>query len=154
MNERLIDEIEKEEVDVVTLPLSGKLKGLYADNVIAISKYIKTSAEKTCILAEELGHYHTSTGNILDQSKLVNRKQELKARRWAVQKLIRVEGLIEAFEAGIRNRPELAEFLEVTEEFIDMSLDHFKSIYGLSHSIDSYTIFFDPLYIFKNLDTE
>lgn len=154
MNERLIDEIEKEEVDVVTLPLSGKLKGLYADNVIAISKYIKTSAEKTCILAEELGHYHTSTGNILDQSKLVNRKQELKARRWAVQKLIRVEGLIEAFEAGIRNRPELAEFLEVTEEFIDMSLDHFKSIYGLSHSIGSYTIFFDPLYIFKNLDTE
>jgi Zn-dependent peptidase ImmA (M78 family) len=154
MDEKLIKEMENEDIEVVTIHLSGQLKGLYADNVIAISKQLKTSAERTCILAEELGHHYTSSGNILDQSKIENRKQELKARRWAVQKLIKVEDFIKAFEAGVRNRAELAEFLEVTEAFIATSLKHFKSIYGFSCSIDNYIITFDPLCVYKHLDRE
>jgi hypothetical protein len=152
MDEALIKEAEEEGVEVTVIPLPQKLKGLYADKVVAINKGIKTSAEKACILAEELGHYHTTAGNILDQSKIQNRKQELKARRWAAQKLIRVEDFIKAYEAGIRNRAELAEFLEVTEQFIDTALKHFSNIYGYSHSIGNYIIAFDPLYVYKNID--
>ena len=144
--------INNEELEVVELPLNGELKGLYSDDIIAINKNIDTYTEKTCVLAEELGHYYTSVGDILDQSKIENRKQELKARRWAIDKLIRVEDFIDAFKAGVQNRSELAEFLDVAEKFIEIALDHFKGIYGYSHTIGEYTICFDPLVVYKSFE--
>ncbi|MCR1897804.1 ImmA/IrrE family metallo-endopeptidase [Irregularibacter muris] len=147
--EALLKLLENKDVEVIEIPLEGDLKGLYADNVIAINKNINTYTEKACVLAEELGHYHTTAGDILDQSKIENRKQELKARRWAVDKLIRIEDFIDAFDAGVQNRAELAEFLGVTENFIETAIDHFKGIYGLSHTIGEYTICFSPLVVYK-----
>lgn len=152
MHEKLLMEIQREEIEIVSMPLSDKIKGLYADHVIAINSNITTTAEKTCILAEELGHYFTSTGNILDQSKITNRKQELRARRWAVKKLVTLKGIIAAYEAGVKNRHELAEYLGVTEEFINTSLEHFLGIYGYSHSVGEYTIIFNPLVVVKRIE--
>ncbi len=43
--------------------------GLIRGSHIAIRKDIETQAEKSCVLAEEIGHYRTSSGNILDQNK-------------------------------------------------------------------------------------
>lgn len=149
--ERLLIESEKE-VKVKEKPLLYGFKGVYKNKQIIIDKKITTISEKKCILAEELGHHHTTAGNIIDQSKVDNRKQELRARRWAVKRLIRVEQFIDAFEAGVRNKAELAEFLDVTEEFIETALDHFKGIYGYSHTIGEYTIFFSPLYVFKSFE--
>ena len=149
---KLLSIAEKENIEIVEMKLTGRNKGLYADKVIAISSKIDTTTERTCILAEELGHYYTTAGNIIDQSKLENRKQELKARRWAVKKLIRVEQFIDAFDASVKNRADLAEFLGVTEEFIEMAIKHFKAIYGHSHTIGEYTIFFDPLWIYKSIE--
>ncbi|QDI90167.1 hypothetical protein EPH95_02425 [Salicibibacter halophilus] len=37
-----------------------------------INQNISTRSEKACILAEELGHYHTTSVNILDKQKFVN----------------------------------------------------------------------------------
>ena len=42
--------------------------GLYCDNIIWI-KGTLTTAEKTSIVAEEIGHYKTTAGDILDQNK-------------------------------------------------------------------------------------
>ncbi len=68
------------------LPIStGRIKG----KKIAIRQNIPTLKEKACILAEELGHYHTSVGNILDQTNFNNRKQERAGRLWAYDRLIR-----------------------------------------------------------------
>ncbi len=39
-----------------------QLKG----NRIAIKQDLPTQKEKACVLAEELGHFYTSTGNILE----------------------------------------------------------------------------------------
>lgn len=50
------------------------LKGFYTDGNIAINTSVNDSREKTCVLAEELGHYYTTTGDILDQSDTMNRK--------------------------------------------------------------------------------
>lgn len=63
--ETLLDEAELERVQVVHTKLNGRIKGLYCDNFIAINSNISTSTEKVCVLAEELGHYHTTVGNIL-----------------------------------------------------------------------------------------
>ncbi len=76
--------------------------------------------EKSCILAEELGHHYTTVGNILDQSSVSNRKQELRARMWAYNKLIGLMGIIKSYEHGCQSYHEMAEYLDVTEEFLWM----------------------------------
>lgn len=63
-------------------------KGLYCDGVIAINHELETNAEKSGILAEELGHHYTSCGDILDLSSTDSQKQELRARLWAYNKMI------------------------------------------------------------------
>lgn len=65
----------------------GRIKG----NRIAIKKDL-TVAEKKCVMAEELGHYYTGVGDILDQSSVSNRKQELCGRVYAYNKLIGLAG--------------------------------------------------------------
>ncbi|KYG88831.1 hypothetical protein A0U40_14100 [[Bacillus] sp. KCTC 13219] len=129
-----------------------KNKGLYSDNVIWINKWIPSIVEKRCVLAEELGHYHTTVGNILDQTNIINRKQELKARGWAYEKLIPLSNIILAHKSHIINRYELAEFLNVTEEFLEAALDWYKSKYGLCVTIDNFTIYFEPLGVLEMFD--
>ena len=80
------------------------LKGIYIDGNIAISTSVDNTVEKTCVLAEELGHHHTSVGDILDMTDIGNRKQERQARLWGYNKLIGLSGLINAYEAGCQDR--------------------------------------------------
>ena len=93
---------------------AGRIKG----NRIAIKKDLPTQTEKACVLAEELGHFYTSTGNILDMSNTSNRKQELRARLWAYNKQIGLRGLIDCYKANCKSIHEMAEYLDVTEEFL------------------------------------
>lgn len=120
---------------------NGRIKG----NRVAIRKDIETTAEKSCILAEELGHYYTSTGDILDLTVAENRKQERRARIWAYNKQIGLKGLINAYEHGCRNRHEIAEYLEVTESFLQEAVDCYHEKYGIFTKIDNYVIYFNPL---------
>ena len=55
------------------------LQGLYFDMEIHINKYLN-KYEKHCTLAEELGHYETTYGDITDQSYVRNRQLETLAR--------------------------------------------------------------------------
>lgn len=132
---------------------NNKLKGLYFDNIIAMNNgAITTKTEWVCIFAEELGHHYTSYGNILDVKGIPSRKQEKRARNWGYEKLVSLQGLIEACEDGARNRYEIADFLNVTEEYIDESIKHYSEKYGLSKKIGNHIIYFDPLRIFKSVE--
>lgn len=150
--EKLLAEAEKDNVTVIEKCFKSKAKGLCKNNKIGISKAVRTTAEKRCILAEELGHYHTSCGNIIDQSKTENRKQENRARRWAYEKLVPLEKFPHAFMAGVRNRHELAEYLDVIEDFLDEALEYYISKYGIYVAYNDYYIYFDPLIIIKCLE--
>ena len=87
--ERLEDEARKDGIDVIQKKFrSRRIKGLYSDGIIGINDNVKTSVEKTCVLSEELGHHHTSVGNIIDMTSAGNRKQERQARMWGYNKLI------------------------------------------------------------------
>ncbi|KIN81956.1 ImmA/IrrE family metallo-endopeptidase [Clostridium botulinum] len=141
---KLLYEAESQEVEVVEMKFKGKCKGLYGNNVIALDKNIETLKEKRCILAEELGHHHTSSGNILDNSSISNLKQEKRARNWGYEKLVGIIDIINAFNAGTRNRYEMAEYLEVTEDFLESSIQHYKEKYGVLFEIDNYIVFFEP----------
>ncbi|CAG9621098.1 ImmA/IrrE family metallo-endopeptidase [Sutcliffiella rhizosphaerae] len=139
-------------VYVYEKPLHENIKGLQADNVIYINKNLPTQIEKVCILAEEIGHYHTSYGNILDQSSIPNKKQELRARQWAYKKLFPLSKIVQAHKAGIRNKYELAEYIGVTEEFLQLALTRYQDKYGDTVLIDGVTICFEPLGVVEWLD--
>ena len=120
-----------------------RIKGLYCNSQIAIRQDLN-STEKACILAEELGHHYTSVGNILDMRSIQNRKQERQARLWGYNKLIGLTGLIEAYEQGCQNSHEIAEFLEVTEEFLFFCVETYREKYGEYTEKGSYIIYFIP----------
>lgn len=127
---------------------NGRIKG----SRVAIRQDLSTSIEKACVLAEELGHHYTTYGNILDQSDASNRKQELRARAWAYNKQIGLLGLIRAYEHGCRNRFEIAEYLEVTEEVLEECLVYYRNKYGVCANIDNYVVYFIPnLVIMKRI---
>lgn len=104
-----------------------KHKGLYADDTIWINKDLST-AEKACILAEEIGHYETSVGDILDQKDIGNAKQEYRARAWAYKKMIPFDVLIKALSLGYTQVYDMAEHLSVDEQFLRDCLQHYGFI--------------------------
>lgn len=113
--EELLIEADNEGLIVKEKPLpisDGRIKG----NRIAIRRDIPTLTKKADVLAEELGHYHTTVGNILDQSDTSNRKQERAGRFWAYNKRIGLTGIISAYKAGCRNSYEIADHLDVSED--------------------------------------
>lgn len=152
MYETLLQEADKEHIEVISLPLHERIKGLYCDRIIALNKNISKTSEKTCILAEELGHYHTSCGDIPDQKNVANRKQEIKAKRWAVKRLVPLKNIIKAYEAGCRNIYEMAEYLGVTEEFLRHAFKAYNNMYGKFKEHGQYVIYFDPPWVYKIID--
>lgn len=113
-------------------------------DVIGINKNVKSFNQRTCILAEELGHYYTSVGNILDQSIENNRKQEARARLWAYDKVLGLGGIVWAYLRGCCNLYEMAEELEVTESFLLDMLERYRNKYGISVKYGEYVIEFVP----------
>lgn len=149
--ELLLDHASAEGLVVKELPLQssdGRIKG----KRIAIRRDLKTTAEKACVLSEELGHHYTTVGNILDQDDAWHRKQERQARLDGYNRLIGIVKLIEAYEHGCRNRYEIAEYLNVTEEYLQDCVDCYRDKYGLGTSMGEYYVAFIPnLMIYKRI---
>jgi len=147
--EKLLNEASGLNVVVSENPMKSQIRGLYGDNIIWLNRGLPTHTDKVCVLAEEMGHYHTSSGDILDQKKTTSIKQEKRAKNWGYEKLIPLKSFVEASREGISNRYELAEFLEVIEDFLDLAIDHYKEKYGLYTEWENYLIYFDPLGVLK-----
>ncbi len=141
--EKLLDEAQSEGLIVKEKYIPGYGGRIYK-NRIAIHNEIRTSSEKSCVLAEELGHHYTTVGDILDQSSVSNRKQELQARMWAYNKLIGLMGIIKSYEHGCQSYHEMAEYLDVTEEFLKDALERYRQKYGMYTVVDNYIIYFEP----------
>ena len=138
----LLDEANAEGISIKERPFrtyDGRIKG----KDIYLRKNMNTT-EKACILAEELGHHHTTVGNILDMESADNRKQERQARLWAYNKQIRLRGLIDAYDHGCQNKYEVAEYLEVTDEFLADCIECYRQKYGIGTTVDNYYIMFIP----------
>ncbi len=141
--EELLMEADSSGITVKELPLQsgdGRCMGCR----IAIREDISTFTKKAGVLAEELGHCYTTVGNILDQNCVNNYKQELRARLWAYNKQIGLSGLIKGYQNHCQNLHELAECLDVTEEFLVDALDCYKEKYGTSVKYKGHTIIFEP----------
>ena len=146
----LLDEANAKGISIKERPFKtydGRIKG----KDIYLRKDMNTT-EKACVLAEELGHYYTSVGNILDMTVPANRKQERQARLWGYNRSIGLFGLIKAYEHGCKDKYEIADYLDVTEEYLEDCINCYRDKYGEYKIVDNYTIYFIPnLMIFKKI---
>lgn len=138
-------------VDVVDWDFKDtRIRGLYCDGVIAVSRRLDQRS-RAAVLAEELGHHLTAAGDILDQKDTGNRKQEMRGRVWAYNRLVGLTGILQAYKAGCRSRYEVADCLDVPEDTLQEAIDYYHRKYGICTQIDNYVIYFDPLGVMEIL---
>lgn len=141
--EELLNEIEQNNLDLYEFEMNGGIRGLCIGNSIVLNKEIDRQDERNCVLAEEIGHYKTTVGDITGNDN-DSRRQELKARAYAYDTLIGLNGLVKAWTAGNRGYSEAADYLCVTEEFFRSAVEYYTNKYGLSTEYEGNTIRFVP----------
>lgn len=115
--EQLVNEAYQGGLTVKEKPLKSS-DGRILNDRIAIRESLSNSAAKACVLAEELGHYYTTAGDIIDQHDATNRKQENVARQWAYKKILPIENILFALQDGHTDIWDMAEYLDVDEAFL------------------------------------
>lgn len=87
---------------------------------------LNTDIEEKINLAHELGH--CMTGSFYNRySKLdIRTKHERRADKWAINKLVPKDELEKAVKSGRESRYELAEYFNVTEDFMQKVLDFYR----------------------------
>lgn len=122
--------------------------GLYINGKIFINSNL-SETRKTEILYEELAHHKLTYGNILDQSKDINRKFENYARRHGYEAALPLRIIVEAHHYGVSNLYELAEYVQLSEKHVLEILEHYKNKHGIGTHYGDYSITFEPLRVFK-----
>lgn len=87
---------------------------------------IDTTAQERVHLAHELGHCETGAFYNVYSSLDLREKQEKKADRWAVSCLVPAEEFMRVLSEGVVEVWELAEYFDVTEEFIRKAAEIYK----------------------------
>jgi len=124
------------------------LGGLCKNKVIYINKHI-SKYDKHTVLAEEIGHYETTYGNITDQSIVRNRQLESVARRWAYRKIVSLENIVDCYIKGHTTLYDMCCHLEISPEFLKTSIDYYIAKYGASIEKDEFLVMFEPLNVQK-----
>ena len=137
--------IEADELGLIVkekpLPLSD---GRICGKRIAIRQDIPTLKKKADVLAEEIGHYHTCVGRIIEQDSVIARKQERAGRLWGYNRRIGLDGIIKAYNNHCQNQYEMADFLDVSEDSLAEAIEYYRQIYGQKVSCGNYIIQFEP----------
>lgn len=140
----LLEKTNEEGVSVVEIDLGTDTPcGKCVGDTIFINNRATTN-EKKCVLAEELGHYHLTIGDITDLKSINNRKQELKARRYGYKLLIEPDDIVHAMKQGCSNKYELSDFLNISEEFFEELIEDFKKQYGMGVFVGNYYLQLEP----------
>lgn len=134
-----------------THSLPDGYSGFYKDGIILIDKDL-SETRKAEVLYEELAHHKLTYGNILDQSKWINRKFESYARRHGYEAALPLRIIVEAHHYGVSNLYELAEYVQLSEEHVLEILEHYKQKHGIGTHYGDYSITFEPLRVFRLYD--
>ena len=144
--EQLVDYADHLGLEVVEKNFRSSAKGLCKGNKIGISKSLET-VEKRCVLAEEIAHCLFTVGDILDTRSPLAMRQEMVARRAAYEFLLPVPDLVEAYLKCSHALHEIPEYLNVTPEFLQETLNHYARKFGGMLRRGKYIVYFSPLFI-------
>lgn len=138
------------EVDISYDHLMPKgLSGLYYDKNIKLNA-TNDYYTNVSVLAEEIGHYFTSYGDITDYKHVDNMRQELRARREAIKLILPLESIIECYESGYwGDIYAMCLHLEIDRSYFYEAIKDYKMKFGSYIMYDGYLIEFEPLKIEK-----
>ncbi len=131
-----------------THSLPDGYSGFYKDGIILIDKDL-SETRKAEVLYEELAHHKLTYGNILDQSRWINRKFENYARRHGFEAALPLRIIVEAHNYGVSSLYELADYVQLSEKYIVEILEHYKQKHGLTTRYGKCVIQFEPLRVFE-----
>ena len=120
------------------------LSGLNIDDDIYINannNYYKNVG----VLAEEIGHYLTSWGDISDYSKINNMRQEVRARRKGAELVLPFDRIIEAYRHSMQTEHDICLYLEITPDVLRWIIADYKTRHGTYVDYNGYRITFEPL---------
>lgn len=106
----------------VTIEIDGNY-GIFVDY-----GQIDTEDDEFMTMAHEWGHCKTGTTHPIGIDDVIIRKHEYKANRQAVLTFLPFNRLLDAFRSGCKFPFEIAEHLELPENFITMALEHYKAM--------------------------
>lgn len=150
--EFLLDYAHDMGLEVVEKDFKSNVKGLCKGNKIGISKSLKSSSEKRCVLAEEMAHSLFTVGSIIDIRDTRNAKQEYYARRQAYEAILPLRLLIDSYVAGHRDCYDMADNLDVTEDFLTETLYHYAQKHGSCVRHGNYLVCFNPFRVTEKRD--
>ena len=108
------------------------MRGLYlrdeAEALIVLDRFL-SAPQRLCVLAEELAHHRTAQQDIRLADDLNIRKQEISALSEAIENLVPFSALSEAFSNNAWTRYALAEYLGITEDFVDLVVAYYDAKY-------------------------
>ena len=126
--EELLNECADENLVIKEKPLQSSNGRIY-NNRIAIRHDMNT-VDKTCTLAEELGHYYCNALYYLDSDKILKDKCEYRALKWAYSVLVPLQKLKEKIMQGF-NLYDLADYFNVDCEYMNDCIDFYTEKYGI-----------------------
>lgn len=89
-------------------------------------------------VAEEIGHYETTVGDISRPRCASDRQQEVQARRYGYMLLVDLDSLIACYKNEIKTPWELADFFECNVSYIWKAIDAYRLKYGESFDYKGY----------------
>lgn len=117
--------------------MPSHLGGLTRNNVIYLNSH-RDYAERTCIVAEEIGHEKTTDGGIVYGDTDLDRKLERKARQWGMEHLVSLAGLVAAWKKDCESVQDVADYLEVTPEYVLDAISMYREKLGLQFTYCGY----------------
>ena len=129
---------------VENFPFESHAKGLICGNCIGLNQNIETTAEKACVLAEEVIHSQINVGNIFDQRVSGNTWQERKTRKVLHKHLANVRTIAYFLKSGCKNSNEIADKMGITEELLLEAINGYKEEYGIFIPLEDDVLFFEP----------
>lgn len=153
LSDSLDEEILNQNIAVFEYAFSGCIHAAYCNfgrPAIALNKEIQSTYVRNALKAHELGHHFTCPGDLSHAALSTRKKSEVLASRWALTRIMPIEKLVSAYQAGVRSEGELSDYLEISYAAIENGIQTYLQIYGneLRHGI--YTITLDPFNVFPS----
>lgn len=106
-----------------------KQKGLIINQIVYLNPS-QSAEELTSTVAEEIGHYLTSIGDIVKQDTNEKRKQEQKARDVGATMVVSPQDVVDCFNERFERIWECTEFLGITEDAFTNAIKTYAKKYS------------------------
>ncbi|WP_238858944.1 ImmA/IrrE family metallo-endopeptidase [Clostridium sp. YIM B02569] len=140
--EKLIVEAENIGAVVVEMDLEGE-SGYCLNEVLFINKNL-CEKQKYWILSEEIGHFKTTSGDILNLDSIINKKLENAARAESIERVCSLKQIVRAIKNGANDRYEVAEYLTLTDKFFDEAIEYHRRKHSMYKECENIILYFEP----------